>query len=92
MALSSPQLSLTPFSRLTQFNTCSCYTFITNTSQTVTSRQIIRIPNNNNFSLSLTKQQPTPSSFLITASSTKTHPMLPPYNVLITGSTKGLLF
>ncbi|WJX87424.1 chlorophyll(ide) b reductase [Trifolium repens] len=91
MALSSPQLSLTPFSRLTQFNTCSSYTFITNnTSQTVTSCQIIRIPNKNNFSLSLTKQQPTSSSFLITASSTKTHPMLPPYNVLITGSTKGI--
>ncbi|CAJ2657177.1 unnamed protein product [Trifolium pratense] len=86
MALSSPQLSLFPFSRLTQFNTCCSYTFITHTSQTVTSRQF----NRNNFSLSLTKQQPTPSFIITASSSTKTLPMLAPYNVLITGSTKGI--
>ncbi|KEH19223.1 putative chlorophyll(ide) b reductase [Medicago truncatula] len=73
--LSSHQLCISPFSRLPKFNT-------TFTSCTPNSN------NNNRFSLSLTK--PTSSSFLIITASSNDNTMLPPYNVLITGSTKGI--
>lgn len=82
---SHSQLSPSPFSRLPQFNPAYRYTYTSspNPNLSLSPRQTNSIPRPLSLSPLIN------STFIVKASY---NPMLPPYNVLITGSTKGHFF